>query len=127
MRSVLLSAALLSAVLLSACAVDPTARKEEAGRQVDPLVRERVSARVDEIAAPAKEGHATLLSKTSSGDCDGVCDLSVEICEAASRVCNLTSDYPNDEEMTEKCAWPTSDCSESRAACANCGGPTDPE
>ena len=118
----------LCAPLVVACAVDSTAKKEEEGHQTDPLVRERVMARMDEIGAPAQRTHAKLRTMSQKDQCDGVCELAREVCKAAGRVCELATDYPNDEDVQLKCKWPRADCDEAEAYCENCGGrPEDTE
>lgn len=112
----------LCALPLLTCAVDTSTRHEETGRQADPLVRERVATRMDEIAAPAQRLHVKLRRQSETGDCDGVCDMALEVCKASGRVCELAADFPGDEEIQLKCQWPTADCDEAEASCKNCGG-----
>jgi len=110
------------------CAVDDAARREEAGRGIDPLVRERTIARMNEISGPARTSNEILLEKVEDKDCDGVCEASREICSRSARVCVLSVDYPKtDDEVHETCDWVSSDCDESRGLCANCGGPAKPD
>ena len=130
MRKLLPLAALplLAIISWSGCAVDSAAKKEEAGRQVDPLVRERTLARMDEIAKPARAANDEIKAKVEAGDCAGVCKASEDICSRSIRVCDLAADYPqNDDDIQERCEWVSSDCDESRGLCANCGGPAKPE
>jgi len=108
--------------LALACAVDSTAKREEAGHQTDPLVRERVMARMDEIAEPARKTHVKLRGMSERDQCDGVCDMAREVCKAADRVCELAADYPNDEDVQLKCNWPRADCDEAEGSCETCGG-----
>jgi len=114
--------AALLAVVASGCAIDKASRTEETGRGPDPLVKERVMARMDEIAAPAQQQHATIRKRSQAGECEGICDLVDELRRAAERVCELAADYPGDEDVQLKCRWPKADCDEAEAACENCGG-----
>lgn len=119
---------LLLIIAWSGCAVDSAAKKEEAGRQVDPLVRERTLARMDEIAKPARSANAELKKKVEAKDCEGVCAASTDICSRSVRVCELATDFPKaDEDIQERCDWVSSDCDESRGLCANCGGRSEPD
>ncbi len=119
----LVAVLLLAIISWSGCAVDAAAKKEEKGRQVDPLVRERTLARMDEISKPARAANDTLKAKAEAKDCAGVCEASKDICVRSARVCDLAADYPaTDDDIQERCDWVSSDCDESRGLCANCGG-----
>ncbi|MBM4319194.1 MAG: hypothetical protein FJ125_04360 [Deltaproteobacteria bacterium] len=90
----------------------------------DPLVRERVLERMEEIYAPAKQAAEEVRSLTARKECGGVCEKSGSICDAAARLCDLAADYSDsDEEVQERCQWSTTDCDSSRSSCAGCGGP----
>lgn len=124
----LLVALLAPLLVFIGCAVDSAAKKEEAGRQVDPLVRERTLARMAEIAKPARRDNDRLKEQVEAKDCAGVCQTSGGICDRSARVCDLAADYPDsDADIHERCEWATSDCDESRGLCANCGGPARPD
>ena len=111
-------------VAATGCAVDSASRQEEAGPRVDPLIRERTVARMDEISQPARAAAEAIRAKVAVKDCEGVCEASKDICSRSLRVCHLAEDFPaEDEGVQQRCEWVTSDCDESRGLCANCGGP----
>ena len=89
----------------------------------DPLVRERVIKRMEELYAPAKAEAAKVRQMTAKRECDGLGAMSGRICNASARICELAADYPeSDEEVQETCTWATADCDGSRGSCAGCGG-----
>ncbi len=92
----------------------------------DPLVRERILRRIEEIYSPAKEEAEEVRALAARKECGGVCDKSKRICDASSRVCDLAGDFPKkDVEIHEQCDWSSTDCDSARVACAGCGGPAD--
>lgn len=115
---------LLAALCTSLVACDLSGKKQRVRDTVaDPLVRERVLMRIDELYGPAKEQAETIRELTASRECDGVCGMSNSVCDVSARVCDLTADFPaDDEEVQEKCRWSSTDCDTARVACAGCGG-----
>ncbi len=122
-RTVIVTLALVvSMVIFGGCDMTKT-KKDVTGTVQDPLVRERVLRRIDELYGPAKVEAEKLRELRRHDECEGVCDMSHRICDVSARVCDLASDYPeSDEEIHEKCAWAEADCDESRVACVSCGG-----
>lgn len=89
----------------------------------DPLVRERVLDRMEEIYKPARKAAEEVRQAQERKQCDGVCAKSASICDASARLCDLASDYPpEDDEVHERCQWCNADCDMSKVACATCGG-----
>lgn len=122
-RALLLSGALL---LLAGPSCDLGGRGRDGPKRdsiLDPLVRERMQRRMDEIYSPAKAEAEEVRSLAARKECSGVCEMSKRICDASYRICDLASDFPrHDFEVQERCRWASADCDSARVACAGCGG-----
>ncbi len=115
---------LVAGMAAAVAGCDLSGRKAQVRDTVrDPLVRERVLRRIEELYEPAKEQAETVRELSASKECDGVCPMAKSICDVSSRVCDLAGDFPkDDEEVQEKCRWSSTDCDSARVACAGCGG-----
>lgn len=127
---VLLTTTFLAGLVLTlaACQLGGSGNQDKSGSVMDPLVRERILARINEIYEPAKADAEKVRELSAKKECRGVCRMSVTICDASKRVCDLAADFPkSDEEAHEQCSWSQADCGGAKVSCAGCGGLQDDE